>query len=165
MEVALTPTLGSEINGLKRRIVQLERLQQYRPTAIPCVEFGTDRDFGYRSTSSTSYTNVLRGDTICSAPTLQYSFQVADGWGTSITSIDWKLAAYKYSDESWVTLETGSDVGGTSFSGLIDIFDALGEDAFNQFIRIHLDVKRTGGSGDAAIRLLHPFLLRIKEVS
>jgi len=165
MDQALTPTLGSDLMALERRITNLERLRQYRPVAVATViTGGAVRDFGFASLNTTSYADVFRADAYCTAPVLDYDLQISDTYGTSITSIEWQIEATIISDGSFTTLASGTGTGTDQFMGQVDILELMGEEVLNKFLRFDIEIKRTGGSGDAAIRPTRPMLLRAVEI-
>ena len=161
---ALQPTLAGDLRDLERRISALERLRPYRPTALATmITGGAVRDFGYASRDTTTYVDVFRCDAFCTAPILDYDLQLdLTTWGTSITSVEWRL---RLQDRfgTYTVLASDSGTHGEQFNGYLDLFSLVGEDIFDQFIRIDLDIKRTGGSGDGAARFTRPMLLRPTE--
>lgn len=162
MDPAHSPYLGNTLRELERRVTSLEQLRQYRPTAVSVLPTnGTPRDQGFWSEDTTTYLDMFRADVYCTAPVLDYDLQTLMSYGTSITSIEWRIEVTDLYDASSTVVASGSDtVTGTQSSGYVDLFDTIGEQLFNRFIRLDLEIKRTGGSGDAAVRWTRPPLLR-----
>lgn len=156
-------TLETEIRELKRRIADLERVPRYKISALPHFSGGgIIRDFGFISYDSTDFVEMTRMDVPVTAPMLHYDFQTGKGWGTGITSVDWRIRAWDYTTRTWHELLSGSDtVSGTQHTGSVDIFNGtIGEQALNRYMRISLEIKRVGGSGDAAVRMVRSWTLR-----
>lgn len=157
---ALAPNLLAVISGLEARIRTLERAPRYFGQSVTAVPLGAVRDFGYSSIDSTSYTEVFRADVWVTAPTLDYDIQISDAFSTSTpTSIEWRIQVTDEQSTAAVAA-SGSGTGADQFSATVDVTDFLGAAILYRPLRIDLEIKRTGGSGDVAIRQVRPFILR-----
>jgi hypothetical protein len=184
-ELAFEPNLIFDIRNLEDRVTEIERTQRnYLVQTAPVVTVnGWPRADGFTSTQSTSFLNMMRGDQVASAPVLGYDLQ----WSTlnaavgfdpptvAPTSIDWRIRVFSYVTSTYTTLITSNETAsGAQEAGFLDLFDLLGEDIYNQLIRIDVDLKQTGGTADittkpqnpsdiVAVRLNTPFLFRVKS--
>lgn len=156
----LQPDLGAVISALEARIRTLERAPRYYGQVVTAVPLGAVRDFGFSSIDSTSYTEVFRADAWLTAPVLDYDLQISDAYSTSTpTSIEWRL---EVTDEhgTATVVASGTGTGTDQFAGTVDLADTIGAQLLYRPIRIDIEIKRTGGTGDAAIRQVRPFIIR-----
>lgn len=163
-ELALTPDRNAQLTSLKRRVAYLERQRPYQPVALPAVTIGEAQGPGFSAVDDTSFNDVFRADVFCTAPILDYDFNVTTAYGTGITSVEYQLKLIQYDVGLTETiLATGSTASTVQAAAQIDLFDLIGEELFQQFVRLNVEVKRTGGSGVAAARLNKPLLLRVGQ--
>lgn len=161
-EVALTPDFIGYVRELERRVKALESRLTQTPSSIPAVPLGAVRDFGFSSLDVTSYTDVFRADVYVSAPFLDADMQVSTAYGSGITTVEWQINAQNLSTGSGFTVvASGGGAHGTQDQVTVDLRTVLGADVLFKRVRFDVEVKRTGGSGDAAVRLVKPLTLRV----
>lgn len=162
-EITLPPNIIDHIQELEERVRVLERAPRYVGQSVPAVPLGAVRDFGFSSIDATSYTEVFRSDVWLTAPILDYHIQTSDVWATSApTSIDWQITAYDESNASYF-VSAGSSGTPQEFFGTRDLTTIIGPEVLFRPVRIDVEVRRTGGAGDAAIRLVRPLIIRTSE--
>lgn len=161
-EPTLSPDVLTDVQRIRQRITDLERSPRYSPRVVASVPLGVRQNSGFETADSTSFVDLFRADVFLTAPILDYDIQLGD-FGTGVTSIEWQISAHF--DAQVTVVASGTGVGTNQFTGKVDMLDAsvLGIAARDQLVRIDVEAKRTGGSGQAGLRLLRPLAIRISN--
>jgi len=161
-DIVLSPSIIAEINDLKDRVKVLELRRPMTGVAIPVVPLGANRPFGFCSLDVTTFSDCFRCDVMVTAPILDFDVQVTSDFGVGISTVEWRISGQDFTNDGPVlTIATGGGVNYTQDQGRVDLRPILGADVIFKYVRFDLEVKRTGGSGDAGVRLVRPLLLRL----